>query len=1005
MGDKTADSAPLVDTEAYKRWRSPEINEAELSVWSADMFKYGISTSYESYGSLKTAIRRGVPDILKHYIWIKANGADRFYLEHPNFYKHSFTTTFGQNVPEVMGEDCPTFCGGILGLQTDIMGTPIRARDIDFDATSLDADSLHDSMNRWHQSSDSYRDENSDDASDYEPLDRGLSVTSLPDSYHRHKTGTMRYHMGSLDDEVLDHRRPDGGVWHSRRAFELPDVLEESAESDRRDPLDQYLSELHDKHRNPMLLLHSTKRKIRERQASPADSGSNPLRNRQYSDLMLVTGDRSLPSAPLHHNKLIANQMSPNKSGGVNQIFPKTSAIIKLLRDREQKHPVAQPASRHRPFSRLLQCCRWFCFSLGKYKQPQRRGSSHQRLGSFTASSSGGQSTFIELQSRGSSATELDPKEPASGSARVNFSDKLDFLPYEARTATSASGQSSDEPVVTDTGYYRFPSTAVDHVLVRRATTRVLYNSVYKLSDVTDFTSLLTPSGVNEVKRILWCLNTSFSAKIEFLPVVPSLCCLLLVYMAPEAVLCVLHCLMTRAVESRGRECGERFLFVDREGFVTFVNYVLSVMKHHLRNLVGKMQLLNVDLAAWIARAVQSGFSHMLPFDYILRIYGDFLFEGEIVLCRYCIALVKFAHDVLIKCNGKGEAEEALYRIGLDRQLDIDQLTKLAYSFRLKFYKSDVKGYATTPYLMPVKIKTFYRPRLGSFSRVVREHKWEVIWAWLLPGYRILDPQKIYSSDSHGTSMLGLVKTIKDSGRSGVSALLFIGTTAGDVFGVFIPTISCELADGLFTSQRTSDQMDSFVFTLKPKEQIYNWSGQSLTGVKSQPRAPASLGFSASAARSGGGPAPAPAPLPGAACAGCPGPSGSTWAPGRGSGTPRAAAGGRLSAARAPAPGSRGTYSHYHRNPPDLPSLNITTRELLHHVYLHRHRDVPLDDPRDRHAAILLDGHLHGRGDVAILRRDHVPVGVLHNHVDASPRPTWICGTSTIFSTSTGRST
>lgn len=812
MATAPSDVTSLVNTETYRNWRSPEINELELSVWSADMFKYGISTSYESYGSLKTAIRRGVPDIIKHYIWIKANGADRFYMEHPNFYKYSFHTTFGLNVPELLGEDCPTFCGGILGLQSDILGTPVKAKDLDLNACTMDrkqSKGLGYSCGRLSEAPP--KNQWGLDADGMEPLRRELSTLSLRDDYdnpRRKLFGGKGVSQGIGDG--ISRFRSDYDILEEKKNILLPDVIEESPEFARRDSIDTCLSVLHAENRNQLMLLKTTKKKIRERTQSNVIADRDNNKQRQYSDTFLLTKNSSLPGPPKHHWDIVCGNSSLTKTPESEEAFSaETCMIIQMLKDREQQPRLTQVDVSAPKYSKFKTFVKWLCKRCGVRNDVEEHYPSIKTR------------VFNEKDVE-SVVPEIDDSVYTSGASSYNKKSIYGSEPI----------QNASEPEANDDGYYIFPSSAAETALVRQATQNVLHSSVYKLSDVTDFTSLLTPHGVSEVKRILWCLNTSFSTKIEFMPIIPSLCCLLLVYMTPEAAICVLHCLMIKALEKGNLECGQRFMFIDREGFVNFVKYVHSITNYQHRKLIAKMQLLKVDVAAWIARAVQTGFSHLLPFDFILRIYGDFLFEGEIVLCRYCVALVKYAHDKLIKCNTQVEAEETLYRIGLDPELEIDQLTKLAYSFRLKYYKSEIKGGATTPYLMPVKIKNFYRPRLSTTSAIVKEHKWETIWTWLLPAYRILDPKKVYSSEQHGTTLLGLIKTIKESGGDGVAALLYIQTTANDIFGVFIPSLSSYATDGLFTSTKASDQLSSFVFTLKPDEEIYKWSGKNNNGVK-----------------------------------------------------------------------------------------------------------------------------------------------------------------------------
>ncbi|KAK1442558.1 hypothetical protein BgAZ_300760 [Babesia gibsoni] len=811
MGSLPNEVTSLVDTETYKTWRSNEINELELSVWTADMFKYGISSSYESYGSLKTAIRRGVPDIIKHYIWIKANGADRFYAEHPNFYRHSFTTTFGINVPEIMGEDCPTFCGGILGLQSDIVGTPASASDLDFDVVSLDGDNIRGARGAWKKFSETVpRNMSVVDLRTDTSVDREFSAASFFDAYDDRRNKPLNRKRSSSGGHRVTRVQSDCNLLADDRPLKLPDVIEENTELERKDSIDDYLSFLHEENRTQHLLINTTKKKIRERPGPSVIYPRDQTYSRQYSDIYLPSGKGSL-STSSHYRKNIGSPSFSDIAKNESSFSKETCMVIQMLKERERSPKLSAIEVKAPRGSRVKSFFVWLGQRCGINKDVAEN--------------------YAPLK------TKLFNKRAAK-----KVPDKIDDSVYTAGASAHNrrniyEGKSSgaipqDEPATDAHGYYIFPSTPADDAMVRQATKKVLCNSVYKLSDVTDFTKLLTASGIAEVKRILWCLNISFSSKVEFMPIIPSLCCLLLVYMTPEAAICVLHCLMVRAVETGNLEYGHRFLFIDREGFTNLITYVHSVMKYHLRRLVGKMQLLKVDIAAWIARSVQSGFSQLLPFDFILRIYGDFLFEGEIVLCRYCVALVMYAQAKLMKCNTRQQAEETLYRIGLDEELDIDQLTKLAYSFRIKYYKSEVKRGVITPYLMPVKIKTFYRPRLSSTSSIVREHKWETIWDWLLPAYRILDPQKIYSSEQHGTSLLGLIKKIKESGCVEVAALLFIETTANDIFGVFIPAMSSQATDGHFTSQKVSYQLSSFVFTLKPDEEVFKWSGRNTSSIK-----------------------------------------------------------------------------------------------------------------------------------------------------------------------------
>ncbi|KAK2198402.1 bifunctional TLDc domain/Rab-GTPase-TBC domain superfamily/Rab-GTPase-TBC domain [Babesia duncani] len=712
---------------------------------------------FEGIVTFVICMRRGVPDIIKHYIWIKANNADRFYMNHSNFYKHAFKATFGAAfsgfsltfwerrrrpvtwilIAKALVRSCP-FCA-FIGAESFYNSDHAKS-------------DLGDEYNYWGRNS-------LDTASTRGSMFRSSSLRSRSKT----KVSNQMYHTANLP---LDQKQVPQNNNNMR-----PDVILEDEEVSQKS-LGEYLTNLHKEHLVQNRMIRSTMAEIRQTPSQINRVYRDYDKYRQLSDTFLIY-KHNFPPPPTHHEKLVGARMNS----------------FDLL-----KKPVnIKPPPWRRLFSRKSKgtiSSLWQRFVLALIARLRFKN-------------------LVGFCKRRCSSRQYT-NEPRS---LVNVED----LEKEAEDPSE-----NTEPTLELTNVN----------LSRHVKSKAFGSSVYKLTDVIEFSILLAPEGIVEVKRMLWCLNCTFGSHVEFLPIIPSLCCLLVIYMAPDAAFCVLHCLLNRAVDSMDKDCGQRFLFCTRSGFVVLVKYVLGVSRRAMKKLVAHLQFLNVDLAAWIARAVQYGFSHMLPFDYIVRIYGNLLFEGEEVFCRYCLAILKACQPTLLKCATRTEAETCLYRIGLDQKLNIDEVTKVAYSFRLRQINEKYKNSnAPSPYLMPVKIKTFYRPRLAGSSLVFPDHAWESLWGWIAPAYRILDPIRTFSTQADGSGLIALVKRLREFKKPCAPGLLFLSTQCGSILGCFIPQVLSEPNQGQYTSNSLVLQHDSFVFTMGPQEQVYKWSGKNSSGI------------------------------------------------------------------------------------------------------------------------------------------------------------------------------
>ncbi|SOS81503.1 rab GTPase activator, putative [Plasmodium sp. gorilla clade G1] len=352
------------------------------------------------------------------------------------------------------------------------------------------------------------------------------------------------------------------------------------------------------------------------------------------------------------------------------------------------------------------------------------------------------------------------------------------------------------------------------------------YPNVYNLDDATELTALLNDDGKHEIRKLLWAINNNFGNDVEFAPIIPNLCIVLLIYFKASVVYCIIHCLIKKGIDSvRNKQLP--FFIYKRKDFVKYVKYILNAFIQFLPKCYHYLRKLNFDLAAWTARCIQDGFSRMLPFDFVLRIYGIYLFEGQKTLCLYCLALLKFLENDILKCTNIEEVENILYHICMHPYLDINELTQIAYRFKLKSKEKHLK-FSTkcpSPYLMNVKLKTFYRPRLNDNSTLINSFHWENIWEKIPSNIRSLDPFLTYASKKDGYNLQMLLEKTERNKKKPM--ILILKTFDCDLIGFFCPFSLNR--DYNFVS--TSDKSSAFIFTFNSNFNFYKWSGKNNTSV------------------------------------------------------------------------------------------------------------------------------------------------------------------------------
>ncbi|KAF8819720.1 TLD protein [Cardiosporidium cionae] len=817
------------------------------------------------WSTLKISIQRGVPDSVRKALWLKANDADSFSVKHPNFYNAIMRNTFGTKAPDHSSSRCPTFSGGMLGLQEDVEGAEIDVDEweVDLDVLATPrlsissrvlniSDSAADLLQTWFsgtpKSSPSLSSGKSYDGPEkvemyhigreivkesreqkgYTPHPAVVSLgRNLPPEHNfwlppavtepcdvdaessvgvinDEETGIFSDVPTKFDAPSLVHM--DTHEWHDFRTYMKSTHMQRMRQSQRMaNARQQWREKLRDDSFTSSEEDYGIPKFASDLYPSAMDSGQLRVRSSSVSvgsihEGYLYTSEPqsiskknpptvNVPSRAssqhipffLHPKKeieapedtretlwenptLSSTSLSSEYNSAkyasavtpANQTFKKNANPVT---SRSNKHPSTKKGSFLDRVKQSLQFGKINSNSVKENPQVEvATGILSYGKGETVGAVSHSSSFHLGNGNSSDDAISLDNCQLTHGTTDVlrpklqepEEEERKDIQPFSLLTDyiadssrgivsqnTPSTGLISDgmiEGMGNSENVSNVPAREEENDQVEQTEKKenllnphtappLLFTTlkekniemslfstrpdIQSLENVTEFAALLTENGRCVVRNVLWCLNSLHTSEFEFCPIIPHLACLLALTMNAQEILCVLHNVIKRAIRSCTSDFKRPYLTYTRSDFVRFVKLVMGAIRRHQTKVFNHLRSLNVDLAAWVSRAIQDGFAKMLSFDYVLRIYGAFLFEGCKVFYRYCLATLKFLKQDLLKCTTLNEAEELLYHIPSNSALQTIDLTKMAYKMRIRSRAGALAALSTdspSPYLLAVQM-------------------------------------------------------------------------------------------------------------------------------------------------------------------------------------------------------------------------------------------------------------------------------------------------------------
>lgn len=238
-----------------------------------------------------------------------------------------------------------------------------------------------------------------------------------------------------------------------------------------------------------------------------------------------------------------------------------------------------------------------------------------------------------------------------------------------------------------------------------------------------------------------------------------------------------------------------------------------------------------------------------LPFTYLVRVVDSYIYEGPKVLYRAALAiLILFGKHAVkdLSTNSKASAELAVSQFIQEITVPLDKFFKIAFGIRgLKrkdiekltvkhdmFLKSKVhannvhglfkaKSSDSLPGLKR-NISHIQQPYIlqQTHSSIINKEQLQAIWSWLPSRMAVYQPELLYTTEEHGTSLKTLYTRTENKGPT----LLIVKTETNEIFGAYCSSDWSERTAGgkNLTYFGTGE---TFIFTLNPEPRKYDWIG------------------------------------------------------------------------------------------------------------------------------------------------------------------------------------
>ncbi|XP_009990299.1 PREDICTED: TBC1 domain family member 24-like [Tauraco erythrolophus] len=336
-------------------------------------------------------------------------------------------------------------------------------------------------------------------------------------------------------------------------------------------------------------------------------------------------------------------------------------------------------------------------------------------------------------------------------------------------------------------------------------------------------TYCLNLEGVTALKKILICIGNLFP-DITYSPVLPSLVALLLHYSKDEA-----QCFenISRLIASNAPHTSyiDQSFLAHQASCMTFGDLANKHCPAAHKLIASTSENVFDVYSEWL-----SWLFHDLPFNYAIRVFDVYLLEGQKVLYRIALALLKQYRLSVTSAELEGtdiKADLHAFVQNIAEHVTVDKLLERAFGIRL-FSRKEIwllqmanrKALMERGITMVQGRQSFHLAvDMQTFSSsIVTAQEMRVIWSWIPERFSLFPPLLLFSTSEDGCSLQRFYTRCEGYEPT----VLLIKTTEGEVCGAFLSSDWSErkktgAISGFFGTG------ECFVFTVRPETERYEW--------------------------------------------------------------------------------------------------------------------------------------------------------------------------------------
>ncbi|NWU64379.1 TBC24 protein, partial [Pterocles burchelli] len=336
-------------------------------------------------------------------------------------------------------------------------------------------------------------------------------------------------------------------------------------------------------------------------------------------------------------------------------------------------------------------------------------------------------------------------------------------------------------------------------------------------------TYCLNLHGVTALKKILICVGNLFP-DITYSPVLPSLVALLLHYSEDEA-----QCFqsISRLIASNAPHASyiDQSFLAHQASCMTFGDLANKHCPAAHKLIASASENVFEVYSEWL-----SWLFHDLPFNYAIRVFDVYLLEGQKVLYRVALALLKQYRLSVTSAELEGtdvKADLQAFMQNIAEHVSVDKLLERAFGIRL-FSRKEIwllqmanrKALMERGTTMAQSRQSFHLAvDMQNFSSsIVTAQEMRIIWSWIPERFSLFPPLLLFSTSEDGCSLQRFYTCCEGYEPT----VLLIQTAEGEVCGAFLSSDWSERKKSGATAGFFGTG-ECFVFTVRPETERYEW--------------------------------------------------------------------------------------------------------------------------------------------------------------------------------------